>query len=719
MIQPTTASALVPRGAGPSLYKLLNHIPDTRRWRQPADVLIVLSRQIEQMAQEQGHTVNLALGTMRFSLFRLHQARIAQIAPLCHSITVYGEADAEPPVLPNVQFVPVAKGTALSQEWFLTADSPTFWGALIARPLAERVSGTERRVLFEGVLTSDERIVSRASLLLSLSRGAAAPAIVERHSIANHTNWARLAYALATHPEHNRHDLFSCLAELPAFHALLSEPSHAIELLLPRALDVLRQYYASTGEIIYRYDGAQLVPFAWSGDQPPAQAAHDGIAGHAFSQRSLALVPLTPSDPEQALLPEAQSVVAVPLLSAGVPWGVLLVGQSDPDPEGSPTAAGAAGVATLLDPLLGTQAPAAQPIAGPALTAPPPVAPSAPSPSAWGTAPSPWASATPVPPAPPAPPSAPPPSAWGVTPPAPPSAPPPPSAWGAAPPAPPSAPPPPSAWGATPPPWASPAASSQPAAPQAHAAEPTTGFGLPSWMRPASGQRPTPASNHAAAPSADGQHSWPALRQRLLAALVAYNQTVAEQVWNEVCTYYPPEAICTELLAPLQIEVGEGWHRGEITVASEHFASRFVQTKLLNLFNASPESASGAMAIVCCAQGELHEIGAIMLSLFLRWNGTRVVYLGQNVPNSTIEDMVDQLRPQALVLSASTVQAANNLIEVGKMLERFAPPRPVFVYGGRAFYDRPELQERIHGGTFMNGSLRQIVGQIAELIHHA
>ena len=700
MIQPATASALIPRGAGPSLYKLLGNIPDARRWRQPADVLIVLNRQLEHMAQEQGHTVNLALGTMRFSLFRLHQARIAQLAPLCHSVVVYGEADAEPPALPNVQFVPVAKGTALSQEWFLVADSPTFWGALIAHPLADRSGGAERRVLFDGVMTADDRIVSRANLLLSLARGVAAPAIVERDSIANHATWARIAYALATHPEHERHNLLSCLAELPAFHSLLSEPSRAIELLLPRVLDVLRQYYASAGEIIYRYDGSQLLPFAWSGDQPPAQPAHEGIAGQALSQRHLAMMPLTPSDPEQALLPEAQSVAAMPLFRAGVPWGVLLVGQADPDPEGSPTASGVVGVASILDQLLQDQAPSAPVFSGPAVTAPPPVAPSPPPSVPWaGGAPA-WASAAPPRPAPATPAAAPPPT----------------SAWADA--APPTA-----TWaGAAPPPWAGAAPVAPSAtAPAADSADATSGFGLPSWMRPASGARPgSLAPTHAATPlSTEAHPSWSVFRQRLLTALVAYNQTVAEQVWSEVCAHYPPEAICVELLAPLQIDVGEGWHRGEITVASEHFASRFVQTKLLNLFNASAETAAGSLAIVCCAQGELHEIGAIMLSLFLRWNGFRVVYLGQNVPNSTIEDMVEQLRPQALVLSASTVQAANNLIEVGNMLDQFAPPRPVFVYGGRAFYDRPELQARIPSGTFLKGALRQVVNQIAELIRTA
>lgn len=656
MIHSATASPLAPRAAGPSLFKLVSHIPEAQRWRRPVEAMILLGQQLEHMAQEQGRTVSIALGTLRFSLFRLHQARIAQIAPLCQSVTVYGEADVEPPSLPNVQFVPVAKGASLSQEWFLIADSPDFWGAMIAHLVIERTGNSERRVLFDGVLTADERVVSRASLLLSLSRGVAVPAIGERHSVANHATWARVAYGLATHPDRQRHDLLGCLGELPEFHTLLAETDHSLDRLLPRALEVLRRHYGSSGEIVYHYDGSQLLPVAWSGQRPSAQPAYQGIAGQALNQHRLAMMTLDPSQPEQILFPEAQSAVAAPLLVAGVPWGVLVVGQAEPDPESSPTLAGLVGVTSLLEQMMKDQAPAAYPT--PAV---PPVQ-HAPAPAAPSASPALWASAAPAAPLP-------------VT----------------------------------------------PQMPVADAGAAATSFGLPSWMRsagPRQSEAATPALTTSSTRVAAGaQPSLPMFQQRLLAALVAYSQSRAEEIWSEVCSLFPPEAICVELLAPVQIAIGEGWHRGEVSVTSEHFASRFVQTKLLSLFNTAPEGSGGPMAIVCCAQGELHEIGALMLSLFLRWNGFRVVYLGQNVPNSTIEEMVEQLRPQALVLSASTVAAANNLIEVGRLVERISHPRPRFIYGGRAFLDRPELRARIYNGTFLQGDLRQIVAQIAELIH--
>jgi methanogenic corrinoid protein MtbC1 len=239
--------------------------------------------------------------------------------------------------------------------------------------------------------------------------------------------------------------------------------------------------------------------------------------------------------------------------------------------------------------------------------------------------------------------------------------------------------------------------------------------------RPAEGGPPVAPSAAPALPSAENQNlrSWPVLQKRLVGALVAYDQQAAEQVWSETCAIYTPEQICNELLTPVQIAIGEGWHRGEVSVAAEHFSSRFVQSKLLNLFNASSDNHNGIMAIVACAQGELHEIGTIMLSLFLRWGGFHVIYLGQNVPNSTIEEMVRQLSPQVLALSATTVESSHGLITASQLIAQMDAPRPFFMYGGLAFYDREDLRARVRGGYYHQGDIRQIARVLAEKIRSA
>ncbi|PDW03248.1 cobalamin-dependent protein [Candidatus Viridilinea mediisalina] len=693
MTQPAAAT-LATRGAGPSLFKLVSHLPEERRWRRPADALIVLSRQLTGITPEQSQNTDLAIGTLRFSLFRMHQARISQIASLCRSVTVYGEADTEPPSIPNVQFVPVARGAALSQEWFVMLDSPVFWGALIANVVAEPNAGAGRRLIFDGVLTSDERVVSRAGLLLSLTRGAPAPIVAVRDRAAQAAHWAQIAFEMANHAERDRHDLLGCLNEVPDLLMLLQDRELPMERLFGDVVEALMLHHESLGSVLYRYENGQLNAVAASSNMAMAPAHPQSAAIQALQQGAMVLRQLAPGDADQQLIPEAQSVAAVPVMIGGGLWGVLLVGQSDPDPASSHTADGAVALSTLLARILEQRGVIPPKSTNGAASGFPSVGDALADAFADATDGFPQSDTPAPPPAFPAPPTVPgfpapsaPPSALPATP---------------TPPAAPATPPP-------APPAASPPVAGSPAA--------AGGFSLPGWMRPTSSPAPAPAATPAPA-QGDGQpYSWASLRARMMSSLVNYDQQTAEQIWRETCALYTPETICTELLAPLQIDVGDAWHRGEVSVASEHFTSRFVQTKLLNLLNASASAPGGPLAVVGCTQGELHEIGAIMLSLFLRWSGFQVVYLGQSVPNSTIEEMIEHLRPQIVALSASTINAANSMAEVGKMIENMGDPRPIFLCGGIAFQQRPSLRTLIPTGVFPSGDLRSIVNQITTLVH--
>jgi len=838
----TTPATSATRGSGPSLMKLVQHIPEARRWRRQADALIVIGRQFELMAQERGVEAHVALGTLRFSLFHLHQGRIAQLAPLCRSVTVYGEADVAPPTIPHVTFVPTPAGSPLSQEWFLVVDSPVFWGSMISRASMDRANSAARRYQFEGVLTAEERVVSRASLLLSLARGQAPPEAPQRDPVANAARWARIAYALASHSEAQRLKLIDCLGELPELQSLLAEAALEYDQMVPLAMDALRRFCGTVGELLYRYTDGALTPVAWSAaSPPPPHSLAEGLVGQAFQQGRLTMQPLVPTDPEYALLGGAASAMAIPISVRGQAWGVLLIGQAEPDPHEAEGLARAVGLATLLEQLIETRGGAADqsglrppipatltgtspapgpgrqpsaPVAAPGAMGPGTAAPfgagGAPTPAASpfgaGGAPTPAASPfgpgggapaaspfgpgnAPTPAAAPFGPGggAPAASPFGAST-APAAAPFGPGGGAPAPAASPFGPggasapaaapfgpgggaPAASPFGAGGAPAASPfgaggapapaaapfgpgastapgtdvfgpsatgaavagpdprsVATPSPAAFRAGTAggpvlpaPPAPQFGLPPWLRSSAAEAPAggpgaPAQNGMPGPQPGPlppSQGFPIFQRRLMGALVAFDQNAAEEVWREAGALYPAEALCTELLMPVQVAIGEGWHRGEISVATEHFATRFAESKLHNLFTAHRDNPHGPLAVIGCAQGELHELGALTIALFLKWAGFRVNYLGQTVPNSTLETLVRTLRPQILGLSATTVEAAHNLTETGQILSRIEPPRPLFIFGGMAFYERPDLRARVQGGQFLDGDPRAIARRLA------
>lgn len=156
------------------------------------------------------------------------------------------------------------------------------------------------------------------------------------------------------------------------------------------------------------------------------------------------------------------------------------------------------------------------------------------------------------------------------------------------------------------------------------------------------------------------------------------------------------DTVCLKVLTPCLVEIGEAWHRGEIRIAQEHFASSFLRGHLLNLLQTYPLRRGARRAFVGCAPSEQHEIGALMLALFLRRGGLRVDYLGANLEASDLAAYARDQAPDLVALSASTDETALAMQEIARGLSELEPP-PVFGYGGRAFDLNPALRDEVAG----------------------
>jgi len=82
------------------------------------------------------------------------------------------------------------------------------------------------------------------------------------------------------------------------------------------------------------------------------------------------------------------------------------------------------------------------------------------------------------------------------------------------------------------------------------------------------------------------------------------------------------EDICTGILQQVMEEVGRLWHRGEISVDREHYCTSTPQVAL-SLFYPRIFSTprNGRKVLTCAVGGELHEMGARMLSDLFEYHG--------------------------------------------------------------------------------------------------
>jgi MerR family transcriptional regulator, light-induced transcriptional regulator len=204
------------------------------------------------------------------------------------------------------------------------------------------------------------------------------------------------------------------------------------------------------------------------------------------------------------------------------------------------------------------------------------------------------------------------------------------------------------------------------------------------------------------------------LIDEIVQALMNFDSTQADQILSEAFSIYPFEQVLLDLVQPAMIDIGERWHRGEINVAVEHFATQFVRRKLAGLLTIFEGNAHRSTVVVGCAPGELHDLGALLSALFLVRRGWHVIYLGPQVPLFDLLEIVHTLKPNMVCLSASTMETALELIPVARGLTE-AYPQVHFGYGGRIFNVNPELRHSMPG-IFLGHDARELVDTAGQLL---
>ncbi len=205
------------------------------------------------------------------------------------------------------------------------------------------------------------------------------------------------------------------------------------------------------------------------------------------------------------------------------------------------------------------------------------------------------------------------------------------------------------------------------------------------------------------------------LAGELLTALLAFDYGAANAIVEEAFALYRIEEVCLHLFSPVLVEVGERWHRHEATIAQEHFASHFIQRRLSALLQAYAPTAGRGVIVTACAPDELHELGILMLSVFLVRRAWQVVYLGANVPITDLVQTGARLQPSLICLSASNSRTAQTLTAAAGAIAQLPEPRPLVAFGGDPFNHDPELRAHVRG-HYLGADAQAAVAEIDRLL---
>ena len=121
-------------------------------------------------------------------------------------------------------------------------------------------------------------------------------------------------------------------------------------------------------------------------------------------------------------------------------------------------------------------------------------------------------------------------------------------------------------------------------------------------------------------------------RFAMLAALVNGDVPLAYRLVVELLAYGVPfDDIVTDVLGPVQQELGRRWAAGDLGIADEHAASAAVDDLLVRL-GATAESPVGPAVVVASPEHDAHALGGRVIASALALEGYRVMFLGASVP---------------------------------------------------------------------------------------
>jgi len=166
-----------------------------------------------------------------------------------------------------------------------------------------------------------------------------------------------------------------------------------------------------------------------------------------------------------------------------------------------------------------------------------------------------------------------------------------------------------------------------------------------------------------------------------------------------------------EVVAPLNVQVGEHWMQGRLEVYQEHVYTESVQVVLRNaLHNLPPAGAGRPRVLLATVSGEPHGLGLLMAEAVLSLEGCRCVSLGVQTPVWDIVRAATALDAEVVALGYTGCTNPNNVVDGLVELRAKLPPSIDLWAGGNA----PVLQRRAIDGLRVVPALQQLAPVLAD-----
>lgn len=144
-----------------------------------------------------------------------------------------------------------------------------------------------------------------------------------------------------------------------------------------------------------------------------------------------------------------------------------------------------------------------------------------------------------------------------------------------------------------------------------------------------------------------------------------------------------PAGFADGVLSPFMAEIAERWRVYEQAIATEHLVTTVAKSIMFSALRVGRIKISKPTALFATPEGEAHDIGLLAAAVAAQTCGVRSVYLGAQMPPSTLAGAAVVIAADMIVLSSSNLDPELVLEHVLHL--RTAVPRIRILCGGKSF----------------------------------
>lgn len=137
----------------------------------------------------------------------------------------------------------------------------------------------------------------------------------------------------------------------------------------------------------------------------------------------------------------------------------------------------------------------------------------------------------------------------------------------------------------------------------------------------------------------------------LVTSMVRLDEELFEKTFSNSIIKIGFERTITQIIFPFLEKVGLFWQLGTISPVQEHFVTNLVRQKFVMAISSQsmPSSNDAKSFMLFLPEDEYHELGLLFMAYYVKRNGHRLIYLGQNLPFKDLQKTINDNTPDYLL----------------------------------------------------------------------